>query len=107
MLKRDWKHRLSDSVSKLIYFDPVEKLCGGYKDQLARYKYSFVTAENREKGLGCYHFSEVPVLFGWRNHDEECRKVSRVFCSLFKKFAWGSVSALESEESPWLQVWKN
>lgn len=105
-IKRDFKHRFADSASKLIYFDPVEKFSNAYSGSLAEYKYSWVSAENKKNGLGCYHFSEIPVLFGWRNNDEESRNVSRVLTNLMKQFAWNGMNAIETKESEWLKVWR-
>lgn len=62
---RSYKHRVSDEISKIIYFNPADEIERNYKGDFTRFHYSYVTPANRLNGLGCYHFSDVPVLTGF------------------------------------------
>ncbi len=90
---KDFKHRISDAVTKIIYVNPLDELLSHYKGDAWRYLYTYATPDSLEKGLGCYHFCDVPVLMGQSTKiecvdDEESVKVGKKLRAVLKKFAW-------------------
>lgn len=90
--KRDFKHRVSDAVSDYIYVKPAQEILAGYKGPKQYYRYTYVTPDSRENGMGAYHFSDVPVLMGYSTRhqnvdDEESQEEGRKLRKMFADFA--------------------
>ena len=90
---KSYKHQISDSVTRIIYVNPLEKLLSGYKGDAWRYLYKYATPDSIEKGIGCYHFCDVPVLLGKSTKmecvdDEKSQEVGKRMRSILKEFVW-------------------
>lgn len=89
---RDFKHRVSDEISNIIYVKPMNEILSSYKGKFTRYLYTYIPQDAKNRGIGCFHFSEVPVLMGksvrvLNVDDEESQKVGQKMRRLFATFA--------------------
>ncbi len=90
---KSYKHQISDSVTRIIYVNPLERLLSGYKGDAWRYLYKYATPDSIEKGIGCYHFCDVPVLLGKSTKmecvdDEKSQETGKRLRSILKEFVW-------------------
>jgi len=60
---KDAKARYSDQVTEFIYKNPAREITSAYKGPAWTYEYTYQTPAIRESGAGCFHASELPVLF--------------------------------------------
>ena len=58
---RSYRQRLSDALTNHIYVRPQEEMLACYSGPVWRYEYRYVMPGS---GMGCFHASELPVLFG-------------------------------------------
>ena len=57
------KSRYSDQVTESIYKTPARAITSAYKGPVWTYEYTYQTPAIRQSGAGCFHASELPVLF--------------------------------------------
>ncbi len=55
--------RLNEALTDYMFHAPIDGFVAHYKGPITFYEYTYVPEEG--KHLGCYHFSDMPVLFGW------------------------------------------
>ena len=58
---RSYRQRFSDALTNHIYVRPQEEMLAGYSGPVWRYEYRYGMPGS---GMGCFHASELPVLFG-------------------------------------------
>lgn len=58
---RSYRQRVSNALTNHIYVRPQEEMLAGYSGPVWRYEYRYVMPGS---GMGCFHASELPVLFG-------------------------------------------
>lgn len=57
-----WK-RFDEALTDYMFHAPIDSFVAHYKGPITFYEYTYVPEEG--KHLGCYHWSDMPVLFGW------------------------------------------
>lgn len=55
--------RLNEALTDYMFHAPIDTFIAHYKGPLEHYEYTYVPKEGEH--LGCAHFSDMPVLFGW------------------------------------------
>lgn len=55
--------RLNEALTDYMFHAPIDSFVAHYKGPITFYEYTYVPEEG--KHLGCYHWSDMPVLFGW------------------------------------------
>ena len=55
--------RLNEALTDYMFHAPIDTFVVHYKGPITTYTYTYVPAEGQH--LGCYHWSDMPVLFGW------------------------------------------
>ncbi|WP_051689123.1 carboxylesterase/lipase family protein [Butyrivibrio sp. AE2032] len=58
------RRRMSDDFTKTFYTDPSREIAREIKGPSWVYEYQYMTPDIEKRGAGCYHASELPVLFG-------------------------------------------
>ena len=57
-----WK-RFDETLTDYMFHTPIDAFVVAYQGPIAFYEYTYIPEEG--KHLGCYHWSDMPVLFGW------------------------------------------
>lgn len=91
----EFKTRFSDAVTEHVYRRPMEEILSTYPGPSWRYEYAYVTPSNRINGLGSFHASDLPVLFGqsmpFENIDDpESQQMGKKMRAIWSRFAWNS-----------------
>ena len=86
------KSRYSDQVTQSIYRGPARAIASAYKGDVWTYEYTYQTPAIRQSGAGCFHASELPVLFGYDLgitpvDDPETEKIGDLMRSIWGEFA--------------------
>ena len=86
------RNRYSDQVTKAIYRGPALAITSAYKGEAWTYEYTYQTPSIRQSGAGCFHASELPVLFGYDLgispvDDPETKKTGDLMRSIWGEFA--------------------
>lgn len=55
--------RLNEALTDYMFHAPIDTFIAHYKGPIEHYEYTYVPQEGEH--LGCYHWSDMPVLFGW------------------------------------------
>ena len=61
--KTPYAERFDEALTDYMFHTPIDAFVQAYKGPVTFYEYTYVPAEGQH--LGCYHWSDMPVLFGW------------------------------------------
>ncbi len=61
--KEPFWQRFDEALTDYMFHAPIDSFVAHYKGPITFYEYTYVPEEG--KHLGCYHWSDMPVLFGW------------------------------------------
>lgn len=61
--KDPYWQRFNEALTDYMFHTPIDSFIANYKGPIQTYEYDYVPEEGKE--LGCYHWSDMPVLFGW------------------------------------------
>ena len=106
----DYRHRVSKSVTQIVYRKPADRILASYKGKAWSYLYTYSTPDYRKNGLECCHACDVAVLLGKDNpfqkvQDPETVKVTEKLQGILKEFAFNSkVSWEEHKKSRFIQL---
>ena len=86
------KQRYADQVTESVYKGPARKITSAYKGPVWTYEYTYQTPMIRSAGEGCFHASELPVLFAQDLgicdvDDPESEKTGDLMRSIWGEFA--------------------
>ena len=86
------KARYSDQVTEFIYKGPARAITAAYKGPAWTYEYTYQTPAIKGSGAGCFHASELPVLFAHDLNispvdDPESEKTGDLMRSIWGEFA--------------------
>lgn len=89
---RGYRRRVVDVASDHLYRRPLYEILDGYAGPAWKYEYRYQTPSGRAAGLGCFHASELPVLFGQPSRrltvdDTESRRVGHEMRGIWGRFA--------------------
>lgn len=60
-----YSKRVSNALTEWIYRNPMKQVLSRMQDNAWAYEYDLVLPIMASHGLGAFHASEIPVLFGW------------------------------------------
>ena len=86
------KERYADQETEAIYKAPARAITSAYKGPVWTYEYTYQTPQIRSSGAGCFHASELPVLFAQDMgitdvNDPESEKTGDLMRSIWGEFA--------------------
>ena len=83
--------RVINGMTDHIYKRPMREILKDYRGPAWKYEYQYVSAAERAAGLGCYHASELAVMFSWSTvrelNDPETLRVGRLLRQYWGTFA--------------------
>ncbi len=84
-----YKQRVSDAITDHIYVRPQTEMLEGYAGRVWRYEYRHVLSSC---GMGAFHASELPVLFGlndffWKADDPASKRIGHELRNIWGVFA--------------------
>lgn len=89
---RAYRRRVVDAATGHLYRRPLYGILHDYAGPAWKYEYRYQTPSGRAAGLGCFHASELPVLFGQPSRrltvdDPESRRVGHEMRDIWGRFA--------------------
>lgn len=100
--KGSYSKRVSDALTELIYRKPMRQVLSRVQAGAWAYEYDLVLPMMAEHGLGAFHASEIPVLFGWdapevfRGVEEKAAETGRQMREIWGEFA-------RTGAAPWMR----
>ena len=99
------RRHMSDDFTATFYTNPSREIAREIKGPSWVYEYRYMTPDIEKRGAGCYHASELPVLFGkstsYANVDDPVsRRVGEKMREIWSRFAY-------TGEAPWQQFKEN
>jgi para-nitrobenzyl esterase len=90
------RRRMSDDFTKTFYTDPSREIAREIKGPSWVYEYQYMTPDIEKRGAGCFHASELPVLFGksssYANVDDPVsQRVGEKMREIWSAFAYNGV----------------
>lgn len=87
-----YRSRVVEAASEHLYFRPLREIVERRTAPTWKYEYRYQTPSGRAAGLGCFHASELPVLFGQPSRrltvdDPESRRVGHRMHTDWGRFA--------------------
>ena len=95
------RRRMSDDFTAAFYTNPSREIAREIKGPSWVYEYRYMTPDIEKRGAGCFHASDIPVLFGkstsYANVDDPVsRRVGEKMREIWSAFAYKG-------EAPWAQ----
>ena len=95
------RRRMSDDFTAAFYTKPSREIAREIKGPSWVYEYRYMTPDIEKRGAGCFHASDIPVLFGkstsYANVDDPVsRRVGEKMREIWSAFAYKG-------EAPWAQ----
>lgn len=95
------RRRMSDDFTASFYTNPSREIAREIKGRSWVYEYRYMTPDIEKRGAGCFHASDIPVLFGkstsYANVDDPVsRRVGEKMRDIWGAFAYNG-------EAPWPQ----
>lgn len=90
---KNMRRIMSDNFTSDFYTTPSREIARGIKGPSWVYEYRYMTPDIEKRGAGCYHASELPVLFGksapYANVDDPVsRRVGEKMHEIWGEFAY-------------------
>ncbi|MBO6285978.1 MAG: carboxylesterase/lipase family protein [Bacilli bacterium] len=94
--------RSAKAVTKHIYIRPVDELISHAEGQCFRYRFDFATEYGKRTGLGAFHVSDVPILFGmdWFCQESKLEEIFEKYAQIFAEFAKTGNPGIPEYRSP-------
>ncbi len=92
-MKGRLRRRISDALTDEIYINPIHDVLKAYNGMAYYYQLDYINQKYPDKGMGPYHVSDIPIVFGldWGNHQDVNPRdvhVGRKYRAMFSYFAY-------------------
>lgn len=90
---KNYREGFMQALTDYLYFNPASRILEKYRGPSFRYKYVFTPIENISDGTGCYHGSELEMLFGSNEHGHP--EVGKALREIWSSFAYTGNAGFE------------